>query len=228
MQRLAVERLEALGLARPPINVYAALQQEGVLVDPRPFSNLGLAGCYMDEPPLLPSVAINSRHDPMKRRFTAAHEYKHHLTDRTSGELLCYEGPDRRGTVVEKAANAFAARFLLPEAMVRDVVRQLGNDTNVHALAELFGANYPTVVYRLHNLRLITARARDDLLSPAERRTERAKYELMRVRPDNLKLTPTFEFLLLTLLGTASGAPWCIYCRSIKLESESLCWACGR
>lgn len=132
MQLLAVERLEALGLAQPPINIYAALQREGVLVDERAFSNFGLAGCYMDEPPILPSVAINSRHDPKKKRFTAAHEYKHHLADRTLGELLCYESSDSQGTVVEKAANAFAARFLLPEVMVRDVVRQLGDNTNVH------------------------------------------------------------------------------------------------
>lgn len=88
--------------------------------------------------------------------------------------------------------------------------------------------NYPTVVYRLHNLRLITAKVRDDLLSVTERRNERAKYELMRAYPVNVKLTPDFEFLQLTLLGTVSGAPWCPHCRTINLERGSLCWACGR
>lgn len=227
MQWLASERLEALGFAQPPINVYAALRREGVLVEPWPFSNFALAGCYMDEAPMPPSVAINSRHAPKKKRFTAAHEYKHHLADRTSGELLCYESSESRTTVVEKAANAFAARFLMPEVMVRDAVKQLGNNSCIHALAELFGVNYPTVVYRLHNLRLITAKVRDDLLSSTGRQRERSIYESMRARSVNLNLAPKFVFLQLTLLGTVSGAPWCTHCRAIKLEDSDPCYACG-
>jgi Zn-dependent peptidase ImmA (M78 family) len=68
---------------------------------------------------------------------------------------------------LEKAANSFAASFLVPR---RDLQARAGGDLSSGRVLELateFGVSYPTLVYRLHNCGLLAGGAsqRDGLLA---------------------------------------------------------------
>ena len=225
MESLAVERLDAYGLTAPPINVYAALAGEGIPIDLVPFTNYSLAGCYMNEPAVGASIALNESHNAYKRRFTAAHEYKHHLRDHQVGQLHCLDTRDEKRRKVERDANAFAARFLVPTELLKKSVRELGGLMSVYALAELYGVHYPTLVYRLHNTNQISATVRDHLLSPTGNAAERATWL-------NLKKTlaqprgTTLRYLRLALAPTASTAAHCPSCNAIRIDAGP-CWSCG-
>lgn len=226
MERLADERREEHGLRTPPINVYAVLAAEAIEVDLWPFSSHTMAGCYVMEPSVPPSIAINSGHGHLKRRFTAAHEYKHHLMDSSEGALYC-DNPNSRDRI-EQDANAFAARFLVPPSILKSAVEELGDDATIHALAELFAVNYPTAVYALHNTHLIDARMRDRLLSASGQAEDLDGWlELKRATGRSLPKGRHVKNLRRILLSRRDKrAPRCASCGALEL-ADGPCWRCG-
>lgn len=64
----------------------------------------------------------------------------------------------------ERQANAFAAAFLMPETRVRTMIDSyvLGPESLARMLYE-FGISFQSLIFRLHNLRIVNSALRDQL-----------------------------------------------------------------
>jgi hypothetical protein len=93
-----------------------------------------------------------------------AHELGHLLAGH-AGEEICFDRELSDSSEAERAANAFAASYLLPEEAIRTLLEEMGRrlSTLVY-LTDEFGVSFETLIYRLHNLRIINAHARNRLL----------------------------------------------------------------
>lgn len=112
-------------------------------------------------------IAVNSRHAPVRQRFTVAHEIGHYhlhrkhqntgpvFIDRTvyfRGDTL--EGADRE---MELEANAYAARLLMPHLLLRQYFEahatvDLSQTSNIKLLADEFNVSRDAMKFRLQNL----------------------------------------------------------------------------
>lgn len=143
-----------------------------------------------------PGILINKNHPEPLQRFTAAHEYGHHVLGHAAStdderSIVSVDDPN---VEQEVAAQAFAAEFLMPMKLVNHTIRRLGFSRDVHELSapqvyrlsvEL-GASYRAMVYQLRTLKRLTAEAATHLL--AERPID-IKASLLGERPDDLRST---------------------------------------
>lgn len=111
-----------------------------------------------------PFIFVDARQHPRRALFTLGHELGHVLAGGTPG---IHEDPDlsaSRGEL-ERDANAFAAALLMPETELRATLDEYGlNADGIAELLRLFGVSYQSLVYRLHNLKIINAAGRDKYL----------------------------------------------------------------
>ena len=108
-----------------------------------------------------PFILINANQPTHRALFTLAHELGHVLNG--DGEIQI-DNDLKPLTEVERSANAFAAIFLMPEARIKALIKK--HERTAEALAHMlisFGVSYESLVYRLHNLRIINAHGRDQL-----------------------------------------------------------------
>ncbi len=87
----------------------------------------GISSLVLQAPETGFLVVINRRLSADERRFQYVHAYAHTLFDRAHQWLVCRT--DRRGSLTEVRASAFATRFLLPESGVQRYLHSLGKDT---------------------------------------------------------------------------------------------------
>ena len=109
-----------------------------------------------------PFILVNADRPRPRALFTLAHEL---------GHLLHRDGPTfnvdvdlRARTDGERLANAFAAAFLMPQPEIEQILDDHGR--TAASLAQMlteFGVSYESLIYRLHNLRIINAHGRDRL-----------------------------------------------------------------
>lgn len=97
-----------------------------------------------------------------RQRFTLAHELGHLLAQDDQGIHADPDiyGGDRRD-VTEVQANAFAATFLMPEHLLRGAVGPGFGEREFAAISVRLLVSPSALAYRLENLRLIDAMARD-------------------------------------------------------------------
>jgi Zn-dependent peptidase ImmA (M78 family)/DNA-binding XRE family transcriptional regulator len=122
----AREERRRLGLGNAPIGSLPELiGAQGVWVASalKEFPD-NISGLFLHHPVLGLAILINGKHDPVRRRFSYAHEYGHALFDRQ--EELRLTQDRNAAELVEKRANAFAAGFLMPAGGVLDQLRLLG------------------------------------------------------------------------------------------------------
>ena len=167
-EHLALEERRRLGLGDDGCipSMVELLEQEGVKVAVEAFHPRSpISGCYQFSEALGPCVILNRRRHPALRRFAAAHEYAHLLTEREDlhGEVCL---PSRREDPDEQRADAFASAFLLPAAGIAAILGDLeGDDADgeeaaggevtpgrVRFLSDEFGVSYHAVVTRLADL----------------------------------------------------------------------------
>ncbi len=120
------------------------------------------------------TIVVNSRHAPVRRRFTVAHEIGHYqlhrfgagdtpvFIDRTvyfrkGRSAAAQAGSDHR---MELEANAYAAALLMPEVLLDEYLDKharldLEKPADVKTLAEEFEVSRPAMEYRLKNLGFI-------------------------------------------------------------------------
>lgn len=146
--------------AAPPVDVYRAIGDAGVVLMWRPMPRQ--FGAYIAEPGSRPGILINNGLPFAAQRQTAAHELGHHRLRHGTRLDADLDAPAaRRGlwTPEEKAAEAFGAWFLMPRKAVMAGLAVLGLDRprapeDVYRLSLLLGTPYLATVRHLPNLRL--------------------------------------------------------------------------
>ncbi|HEX4033590.1 MAG TPA: ImmA/IrrE family metallo-endopeptidase [Solirubrobacteraceae bacterium] len=159
----AREELELDSFER--IDIFEALVQDGLKVVFRPLH--GVAAFY--EPPRQTAsagVLINSQHPLALQRYSAAHEYGHHVFNHGRQIERDSELGVKRGTMTqeERLAEAFAAWFLMPPEAARAALARLGIERpatprDAYALGLRLGVSYKAVCTHLPSLKLASASA---------------------------------------------------------------------
>lgn len=128
-----------------------------------PFADDPLSGAAITDLNF-PVLFVNSIHPLPRSLFTLAHELGHVLARHNCGTITL----DRElsgSTDEERTANAFAANFLMPKEFVLSAIEEHGRrHQTLVLLASKLGVSFESLIYRLHNLREIDARGRDQLM----------------------------------------------------------------
>jgi Zn-dependent peptidase ImmA (M78 family)/transcriptional regulator with XRE-family HTH domain len=131
-----------------------------VLIEPYPGDALSGAAITHQSFPL---IFVNSDFPEPRSLFTMAHELGHVLAGHADDSITL----DRElsgSTDAERMANAFAASYLMPEDFILTEITERGRKVSTLAyLTYMLGVSYESLIYRLHNMRLINAEGRDRL-----------------------------------------------------------------
>jgi Zn-dependent peptidase ImmA (M78 family) len=147
--------------------IFHLIEEYGLPVARRDMKEDGPDGIYANNGEIAVAV-INTARLRVRQRFTAAHEFGHHLFDSSTG-LQVDENVFQPQNIKDKRANAFAANFLMPEDGIRNILsrgrRRLQVTPNdiVH-LCHHFGVSHEAIIYQVQNIGLITASERDKFL----------------------------------------------------------------
>lgn len=162
--RAAAEEHARLGTALDaPVDIFGAIERHGIWLMFQPLDRL--FGAYMRVGEAA-GVIVNAKQPPALQRFTAAHELGHHVLGHASsldGEAHI-EPVDGELGPREQAAHAFAAYYLMPPALVDQVLARLGVEERGALSAEVayrlsleLGVSYAAAVNHLLSLGKITA-----------------------------------------------------------------------
>ena len=145
-----------------PIDPFELLSEFGIVYQFREFKEL--EGIYLvpDNSDDIPIVGININRPISRQRFTAAHEFCHHLKDKNieNGNILCPINLAKRDAK-EKYADQFASELLMPRGYFELEVEKVEKNgfvelDNVLFLADLFGVSFEsclfTIAYRLNKI----------------------------------------------------------------------------
>jgi hypothetical protein len=143
----------------PPIDVYDAIGEAGVILMWRPMPRQ--FGAYIAVPGSRPGILINNGLPFPAQRHTAGHELGHHRLGHGTRFDADLDAPARQAawTPEERAAEAFAAWFLMPRKAVLTALARLGLDRprtppDVYRLSLLLGTPYLSTARHLPSLRL--------------------------------------------------------------------------
>lgn len=113
-----------------------------------------------------PYIAINKSHHPNRQRFSLAHEIAHFVLHSNPQKSLFVDRlvyfrnvASKSGEVREEIeANTFAAELLMPEFLLRNELKNYGeelDENDIFKLANAFGVSSEAMGYRLANLNWI-------------------------------------------------------------------------
>lgn len=175
-ERLACDERRRLGLGNAPLpDLTELLESEGVRTGAIDLP-ADVSGLILEDPSVGLLVVVNRKQDPLRRRFSFAHEYAHVLADRIRFGVVSRSS--EKSNLIEMRADAFAACFLMPESGVRHFLAGLGKGRPVRTggassqvlqmydivrLAHHFGVSRLTALYRLRHLKILS-RSRLDRL----------------------------------------------------------------
>ena len=224
------EILGYLKINKPPIDVYKAITDLRFMLSFHCIPSGKLGACYRfaEIPDCPPSILISHLQLWSRKRFTAAHELKHAVYD--TGYDSRTSPPDEIKEI-EKDANLFASRFLVPEYML-EKLRSETDRLSVRMIADTFGVSYEAAYYRLGGLEGL------DYRNPNDRE---------KIKKIDKEIHKNFQFSMLsahldewqTLKMSYSGSymkrPLCIHCGKPQInekpnrgEKPLICWCCGK
>ncbi len=164
----ALDTLLHLGIdLSQPIDIFTIIEQSQIWLMFQPAPRL--YGAYLPVGSTV-GIIINAHHPLGLQRFTAAHEFAHHVLGH--GPVIDDEPrviPGHRltatGALQERAAQAFAANFLMPLELVNTAMRRMDlplrpedmSALDVYQLALEVGVSYAAIVAQLQTLHKITA-----------------------------------------------------------------------
>ncbi len=162
--RAALREHLRLGTAMDrPVDIFGIIEKANVWLMFQPMPRL--FGAYKREDGTA-GIIINSNHPVSLQRYTAAHEYGHHvLHDEGSIDLEeSISGFSGRLSEQELAAQTFAADFLMPLQLVNVSLRRIGfpisltrlSSADVYNLSLQLGASYAATITQLVALRKIS------------------------------------------------------------------------
>ena len=116
---IAQQERGRLQLGMEPIaDLVSVVEEAGLRVVGADLPEDDIEGAFLTMPECDASVALINRSKPaLRQRFTLAHEYGHLLLHRGRG-VIVDEAIFQTTSPVERQANAFAAAFLMPKALI--------------------------------------------------------------------------------------------------------------
>jgi Zn-dependent peptidase ImmA (M78 family)/transcriptional regulator with XRE-family HTH domain len=160
---VATSERNRLGLGDGPVgNLWGLLESDvGLRVFALPMANGRIVGMFLYTEEYGGCIAVNANHPEERRRWSAAHEYAHFLTDRFKPEISILNSY-RRIPERERFADAFARSFLMPASGLArrfEAVRRAKNapitPTDVLALSHLYHVSFQAMTWRLEELKLL-------------------------------------------------------------------------
>lgn len=149
-----------------PIDVFSIVEQSGIWLMFQPLRNL--YGAYVREG-VGTGIIVNANHPLSVRRFTAAHEYGHHVLGHAPvvDDERNLNSPSGIVNLDEASAQAFAASFLMPLQLVNTMLRQMGlpldpgtmSPSQVYLFSLNLGSSYPATINQLKTLGKISSHA---------------------------------------------------------------------
>lgn len=169
-QQAAIEATKQLERLKPSwdeeIDIFSIIEDAGLPLMFRPMKQL--LGAYLPADTKVgstPGILVNSNHPRSLQRYTAAHEFAHHLQDKTLSLDEHIEVLERGQQVLlkprERFAEVFASWFLMPPQLVTNLTNRLGIDPKssgpkeVYQLSLVFGTSYKATIAQLLSLREI-------------------------------------------------------------------------
>ncbi|MGH2616435.1 MAG: ImmA/IrrE family metallo-endopeptidase, partial [Thermomicrobiales bacterium] len=170
-EEVANSERNRLGLGDGPIgNLWGLLETDiGLRVFAMPMTNSRIAGMFLYTEEYGGCIAVNANHPEERRRWSAAHEYAHFLTDRFKPDMTILN-LYKRVPEHERFADAFARFFLMPATGLSrrfEAIRRAKNKpitpADVLALSHLYHVSFQAMTWRLEELKLLPAGTWDRL-----------------------------------------------------------------
>lgn len=171
-EEVAASERNRLGLGDGPVgDLWGLLETDvGLRVFAPPFQDGRLAGLFAYTEEHGGCIAVNGNHPEERRRWTAAHEYAHFLTDRYQAEVTALPGSYRREPEGERFANAFARQFLMSstgmvrrfQALRREKAAPV-TPADLLVLSQLYRVSFQSFTLRLEELQLLSSGTWDTL-----------------------------------------------------------------
>ena len=162
-EEIAGSERNRLGLGDGPVgDLWGLLETDvGLRVFALAMEDRRIAGMFLFTEEYGGCIAVNANHPEERRRWSAAHEYAHFLTDRYRAEVTVFNS-SRRQPESERLADAFARNFLMPASGLQrrfDGMRRAKNapitTADVLALSHLYQVSFQAKVWRLEDLKLL-------------------------------------------------------------------------
>ncbi|MCF7754780.1 ImmA/IrrE family metallo-endopeptidase [Paenibacillus xylanexedens] len=148
-------------------NVYSLLRQQRIHIFRRTLDDKNISGVYIKHPYAGHCILINYVDDIFRQNFSVAHEYCHVIFDSDSEQRISYE---KANDYIEVRANNFSSNFLVPSSAYHELI----NNRNISyeylsnfiiAICRKYKVNKQVVIYKLSDLKIITSKMKNNLLS---------------------------------------------------------------
>lgn len=162
-EEVAASERNRLGLGDGPIgDLWGLLETDiGLRVFALSLSDSRIAGMFVFTEEFGGCIAVNAKQPEERRRWSAAHEFAHFLTNRYQAEVTVFR-PHGRLPASERFADAFARFFLMPATGLSrrfESIRRAKDSpltpADVLALSHLYRVSFQAMTWRLEELRLL-------------------------------------------------------------------------
>lgn len=197
-QEIAASERNRLGLGDGPIgDIWSLLESDvGIRVFAIDFESSNTAGLFVFTEELGACIAVNARHPEERRRWSAAHEYAHFLTNRFRPDVSVMR-TYRRVPDSERLADAFARHFLMPSSGLMRRFNAKKRDNNgtvtpaqILELCYQYCVSFQSMVLWLEQLKLVKPDTWDKLKDRGFRPSEARKKLGLTAEPKRLQALP--------------------------------------
>ncbi|MFL6123931.1 helix-turn-helix domain-containing protein [Actinophytocola sp.] len=131
--------------AGPVAHLVRRLETRGVVLTQLPAVDAETIDAFSAAPLDRPLIVLSHKGNPMRQRFSVAHEL---------GHLLLHPEPAPGSRVHEREANTFAAELLMPAGEIRDRLPTPVDLTALKETADGYGVSVAALAYRGKDLRV--------------------------------------------------------------------------
>ena len=154
IEDVALDVIEQYGIQKPVVNAFDIAKKSGIQVLEVDMSESypDVAGFYNEKEK---TIYVAKDDVPQRKLFTVAHELGHVFLRHPNYSVL-YRLPKEDGehSLEERAANAFAAKLLMPDYMLRDYLEKYNLSRGAYReMAKIFGVPMTAMKYTLQYLK---------------------------------------------------------------------------
>ncbi len=147
-----------------PIKIDKLVENAGLKILYKPLDN-SISGVLATTDKGSKYIIVNSNHSPNRQRFSLAHEFAHYLLHRKTAEIFVNsllfrdEKSSTGADKIEVEANKLAAELLMPEELIRKMVKtkviDMQDEDEIKRLADNFEVSVQAMTFRLKNLNIL-------------------------------------------------------------------------